>query len=329
MATRTIAYLQSLVRELAKMPDEMEWVEFKCNNKDPERIAKYISGLSNSATLCEKPQAYIVWGIENETHQIIGTEFNYRKERKGAEELEAWLTRLINPKINFRFYEVKMDDETRVVLLEIPCVEKEPTKYGSISYIRVGSNLKLLVDYPEKEAELWRLFDSTPCELRIAKDNISEDEAVRLLDYSKYYDSMELPVPRNRDRVMEDLVNEKFIYRNDAGNWNITNLGALMIAKDLKKFEGLVRKGVRVIWYKNATRLEAVREREFTAGYAFSYEEIIQYIMAIIPQEEIMIDSVRKSVYAFPEIAIRELLANIMTPIVRTKRNKSYGGDFC
>ena len=312
MATRTIAYLQSLVRELAKMPDEMEWVEFKCNNKDPERIAKYISGLSNSATLCEKPQAYIVWGIENETHQIIGTEFNYRKERKGAEELEAWLTRLINPKINFRFYEVKMDDETRVVLLEIPCAEKEPTKYGSISYIRVGSNLKLLVDYPEKEAELWRLFDSTPYELRIAKNNLSEDEVVRLLDYSKYYDSMELPVPRNRDRVMEDLVNEKFIYRNDAGNWNITNLGALMIAKDLKKFEGLVRKGVRVIWYKNATRLEAVREREFTAGYAFSYEEIIQYIMAIIPQEEIMIDSVRKSVYAFPEIAIRELLANIM-----------------
>lgn len=46
---RSTEYLQSLVRELAKLSDEVEWVEFKCNNKDPERIAKYISGLSNSA----------------------------------------------------------------------------------------------------------------------------------------------------------------------------------------------------------------------------------------------------------------------------------------
>lgn len=312
MATRTTAYLQSLARELTKISDEVEWVEFKCNNKDPERMAKYISGLSNSATLCEKPQAYIVWGIENDTHQLVGTEFEYRKARKGAEELEAWLARMINPKINFRFYEVMMDDEKKVVLLEIPCAEKEPTKYGAIPYIRVGSNLKPLVDYPEKEAELWRLFDATPYELRTAKSNIVEDEAVRLLDYSKYYDSMELPIPRNRDKVMEDLTNEKFIRRNEAGNWDITNLGALMIAKDFKKFEGLGRKGVRVIWYKNTTRLEAIREREFTAGYSFSHEEIIQYIMTIIPQEEIILDSVRKSVYAFPEIAIRELLANIM-----------------
>ena len=42
---RSTEYLQSLVRELAKLSDEVEWVEFKCNNKDPERIAKYISGL--------------------------------------------------------------------------------------------------------------------------------------------------------------------------------------------------------------------------------------------------------------------------------------------
>lgn len=57
---RTTEYLQSLVRELAKLSDEVEWVEFKCNNKDPERIAKYISGLSNSATLWEKPKGYLL-----------------------------------------------------------------------------------------------------------------------------------------------------------------------------------------------------------------------------------------------------------------------------
>lgn len=47
MSSRSIEYLQSLVRELAKLTDETEWVEFKCNNKDPERIVKYVSAISS------------------------------------------------------------------------------------------------------------------------------------------------------------------------------------------------------------------------------------------------------------------------------------------
>lgn len=38
MAIRLVEYLRSLVRELAKLPDETEWVEFKCNNKQPKMI---------------------------------------------------------------------------------------------------------------------------------------------------------------------------------------------------------------------------------------------------------------------------------------------------
>ena len=71
-------YLQSLVRELTKLPGEVEWVEFKLNNKSPERIAEYISGLSNAATLFERPKAYLVWGVKDDTHEIIGTDFEYR-----------------------------------------------------------------------------------------------------------------------------------------------------------------------------------------------------------------------------------------------------------
>jgi predicted HTH transcriptional regulator len=85
-----------------------------------------------------------------------------------------------------------------------------------------------------------------------------------------------------------------------------------MIASSLKKFEHLARKAIRVIWYKSNNRLEAVREKEFAEGYACSYDDIIQYIMTIIPQEEVISDGIRKSVLSFPEVAIRELLANSM-----------------
>ena len=205
-----------------------------------------------------------------------------------------------------------MEKDIKVVLIEIPCAEVEPTKYTSTPYVRVGSNLKPLVEYKDKEAELWRLFDSTPYELRVAATNVQEDDVVMLLDYTRYYEKLELPIPRNRDKVLEDLENEKFIKKNDAGNWNITNLGALMIAKDLKKFEMLVRRTIRIIWYQNDSRLEAVREKEFSAGYVMCYEDIIDYIMTVIPQKEEILDGIRKNIYSFPEIAIRELLANIM-----------------
>ena len=55
-----------------------------------------------------------------------------------------------------------MDDGVKVVLVEIPEAEKEPTKYESEGYIRIGSNLKSLSSYKEKEAQLWRMFDQIP-----------------------------------------------------------------------------------------------------------------------------------------------------------------------
>ena len=317
MANKSITYLRSLVRELASLPDEIERVEFKCNNNDPERIAKYISGLSNAAALEEKPYGYLVWGIDNSSHDIVGTNFRYRKAKKGGEELEAWLARIINPKIDFHFYEIPMEDGQEenadpVVLLEIPCAETEPTRYGSVGYIRVGSNLKPLSDYPEKEAELWRKFDSTPFELRVAMHNVGGDSVIELLNFSKYYELLELPVPRFREEILNNFSDEKFLRKNDAGNWDITNLGALLIGKKITSFEGLFKRGIRVVQYQGNDRLNGIQEREFTGGYACTYEDIVQYIMAIIPQAEILEGTIRRKTYRFPEIAIRELVANIM-----------------
>lgn len=316
MSNRSKEYYQELVKSLAALPTEVEWAEFKVNNKDPERIAKYISGLSNVATLWDRPMAYIIWGIDNETHEIVGTDFEYRKSRKGNAELEMWLTQQINPKINFKFHEVFFDKSSknpiRITLLEIPCAEGEPTRYGSVGYIRVGTNLKPLANYKEKEAELWRKFDKTPYEKRTAYYEADNDEVVLLLDYPGYYRKLELPIPANRDKVLQDLSDERFIRKNDSGTWDITNYGALMIGTDLKRFDDLSKRAVRIIRYPDTSRLGGVSERTFSAGYALSFEEIVQYIMTVIPQEEVMKGGIRKHKFSFPETAIRELLANIM-----------------
>ncbi len=51
---RSNDFLISLIRELSKLPNETEWVEFKVNDAEPQEIGEYISALSNSAALIGK-----------------------------------------------------------------------------------------------------------------------------------------------------------------------------------------------------------------------------------------------------------------------------------
>ena len=75
MNHKEIHQLQHLADELIKLPKENEWVEFKTNNKDPKMIGEDISALSNSAALLGKVSAYMVWGVEDVNHKIVGTDF--------------------------------------------------------------------------------------------------------------------------------------------------------------------------------------------------------------------------------------------------------------
>ena len=95
-------YLAGLVRELCKLPRETEWVEFKVNHSEPQAIGEYISALANAAALNGRAFAYLVWGVEDGAHAIVGTSFLPSATKKGNEPLETWLLRLLTPKIHFR-----------------------------------------------------------------------------------------------------------------------------------------------------------------------------------------------------------------------------------
>src|SRR4051812_17724843 len=117
MTTQSITeYLVSLVHELRKLPSETEWVEFKHNDEDPQDIGEYLSALANAAALVGKSSGYVLWGIDDATHQVVGTSFQPGKRKVGNEELENWLLRLLEPKIHFRFQAVTVDGLSVVVL---------------------------------------------------------------------------------------------------------------------------------------------------------------------------------------------------------------------
>jgi ATP-dependent DNA helicase RecG len=304
-------YLTGLIQELCKLPKEEEWVEFKHNNAEPKEIGTYLSALSNSAALNSKPFAYLLWGIEDESHTIIGTTFKPFSAKVGNEEMENWLLKLLEPKIHFRFYEIDMDG-LPVVLLEIPTALSNPVLFEGQAFIRVGSYKKKLKNHPEKERELWRAFDRVPFERGTTMERVSSEEVLRLLDYSSYFDLLELSLPDGRQAILQCLKEDELIIPCEAGEWNITNLGAVLFAKNLKEFSTLKRKAVRVIQYKGKGRVQTHKEQEGGKGYANGFEGLIGYIMALIPGNEVIGQALRKNIPMFPELAVRELVANAL-----------------
>lgn len=306
---RSYEYLQSLLNELRSLPQETGWVEFKHNNQNPQVIGEYISALSNTAAYFGKSHAYLVWGIEDETHEIVGTTFKPKEEKKGNEELESWLLRLLSPRINFTFFEFQVGND-EVVILEIERASHTPVRFESKEFIRIGSYKKYLSEYPHIERDLWRIFDKTPFENMIAKSDLEEEEVLQLLDCPSYFTLQGMTIPQNQQLIFERLSEDEMIIKNGIGKWNITNLGAVLFAKTLTSFPTLKRKSVRVIVYSGKGKLETLREQEGSKGYAVGFEGLISFIDNLLPRNEVIKKALRKEVLIYPELSIRELVAN-------------------
>lgn len=302
-------YLRNLVVELASQPSELEWLEFKMNNAEPQDIGEYISALANSAALAGKAYGYLLWGVDDGSHIIVGTSFNPRTKRVGNEELESWLLRQLSPKIGFAFHTVNVDG-CDVVLLQVDRAFRHPVQFSNQSFIRIGSIKKKLKDFAERERTLWRLLDTTPFELLLAAEKLSADDVLKLLDYPAYFDLLDKPLPNTRDAILEALAADRLIESIGGAHWNVFNLGALLFAKRLADFGRLGRKTVRVVVYHGAGRMATVREHEGLGGYATGFKSLLQFIGDVLPMNEVIGQALRKSISVYPELAVRELVAN-------------------
>ena len=148
--------LKKIVKNLISQKHEKEWYEFKVNWFIPSQLGEYISALSNAATLQGEDYGFLIWGIENNTHKVVGTNFDYDCDIKN-EPLKHYLARQINPDIGFEFKELTYQNK-RLVILIIPAAVKMPTAFDEIRYIRIGSSKEKLMKYPEYESRLFQIL---------------------------------------------------------------------------------------------------------------------------------------------------------------------------
>lgn len=303
--------LEALVNELIQLPDESECVEFKHNNSDPDMIGKDISALANSAAYHSKSKAYMIWGIDDKNHTVVGTDFSKYTKNVGNQEIDNWLRFLISKNAVFDFHEVNVQGK-KVTVLVIEKAIGLPVTFKKESYIRVGSYTKMLKDFPMMESQLWGRLHNANFEKSPARIDLSKSDIFQLLDITCYFDLQNMIIPESQDGIMHYLIQDDIVLKQDNGLFSISNLGALLFAKRITDFDTVAHKSVRVVLYQDNTKYKIQKEFNVTKGYAVGFEGLMLFLQSVLPSEEVITNSIRQEQTRYPMLALREIVANAL-----------------
>lgn len=298
--------LALLDKSLVPVPSELNELDWKSMLSDnSEKLAKHLSAFSHLFD-----GGFMVFGINND-----GSVRSLMKP-----EIDEIIKKLGNIARNNLAQPVTIDHVVvtykgaDILIIHIAESDFKPVhlRGASIfeSYKRsAGQTVKMS---QEEVRVLIAQSQSLGFEDQIAGQNNSADEVLRLLDYDSYFRLSDRQLPENKQAIMDILANEGLIKANPGNSWDITNLGAILFATDLKQFKGLKRKAIRVVVYKNNNRIEAQREQEGVKGYAAGFEDLIKYIMDQLPSNEIIEHALRQQEKMYPEKSVREFVANAL-----------------
>ena len=145
----------ALVDRLRKHSSETEWLEFKRRRCAPEQLGQYLSALANSACLVDRPKGYLVLGVDDETHEVAGTNFDPCKATgKGSQDLLPWLAAGLRPRTGFEARVVEHPDG-RVVVFDVASAKDQPISFYGTAYVREGASKTELAKHPTRERAIW------------------------------------------------------------------------------------------------------------------------------------------------------------------------------
>lgn len=279
-------------------PSETQRLEFKeaKTQFDNQRLYRYCVALANEGG------GQLILGVADKPPRpVVGTAaFNNVVEM--AEKLfEA---------VGFRVdIEEVAHPDGRVVVFHVPSRPRGSAYHlGGAYLMRSGENL-----VPMSEDQLRRVFaEGAPDWLEeAALDGQSEQDVIELLDTQSFFELLRLPYPSSRAAVLARLQQERLIDSGGRG-FTIRRLGALLLARKLSSFASISRKAARVVVYSGSSKSETRLDEPVDRGYAVGFQEMVRFVMAQLPQNEVVEDALRKDVKLVPEIVIRELVANAL-----------------
>lgn len=192
-----------LVDELRALPKENEWVEFKTGTATTnEKTGQYISAISNAACLAHQAFGYFVFGVVDDTHEVVGTTYKFKNRKEENQELELWIRRLLHPSVNFQHFTCQYG-VFYLEVFKIPAAIGEPTHFKKIPYIRFDSSLTDLRNYPHHIKEIY---------------NSQEDWSAKIIEKATVNDLDLDAVRYAKEKFKEKQVGKPFY--NEIDNWD-------------------------------------------------------------------------------------------------------------
>ncbi len=284
--------IKKIILDLCSYSDEQEWFEFKENWFNPEELGEYVSALSNAAAFHYQKYGFFIWGINDKTHDIVGTSFNpYCDFNK--EPYQNYLARNLYPSINFEFKEVEIN-QLKVVVLVIPAAEEIPTSFKDKRYIRIGSSKSNIRKYPKREIQLFKILNG---HIETITTQKAEYQNLTFNKLFGYYGS--------RGIVLKEETFEKNLnLRNSDGDYN--TLAQLLSDNSHKPLRVSIFDGDT-----KASNLISVREFGNTC-LLYSLDNLLQYgdVLNLIQSDETNRVVERTEVALFDSNAFREAVVN-------------------
>lgn len=208
-------------------------------------------------------------------------------------------------------HDVQKYNEHDILFIYVPEYKDKPIfirgQEHKSAFYRVAGHTEKMTDSQIRAMMAASL--GTPYEKRIAKAELTEAEILQYINYQRFFELQKRSCPDDPASILSRLC-EFGVCEEKGELWNITNLGALLFARDLAQFEFLFNRSVIVRHYKGKNNRELIDEIQGKYGYAVGFAGLISYIAERVSDESI--DVHRERVYQYPIVAIREFIANAL-----------------
>src|SRR3990167_3516159 len=293
-----------LEKSIKQFPQELNEIDWKLDlSPNTDRLAQHLSAFSNY-----DGGGFLIFGVDG--GKIIGIESN--QCTKIITALGNIARQNLIPPIVLDHAITEFQGKN-LLFIKIGEAQERPIhlRSGSVydSYIRSAGQTRRM-DRIEV-ANLIAKSQGLRFEDGISETGLSAEAVLKKIDFTSYFDLIERPLPSGNEAILYVLCADK-LARKNGELFDITNLGAILLAKNIEEFENLSRKAVRVIIYEGKDRMKTIKELDGKKGYATGFESLIGFINNLLPANEVIKTALRADVKMYPEIAIRELVANAL-----------------
>ena len=151
----TDGQLIALVDKFRGISSEKDWFEFKVDYSDPIKLGENLSGVANAACLVHEPFGYVLFGIRNSDHAVVGTTFKPEKDKFQSQALLPWLTAVLRPDVGLQWHEVIYPSGARVVIFQVNSAMGRPVTFKNTAYVRIDSHTQALDKFELKARAIW------------------------------------------------------------------------------------------------------------------------------------------------------------------------------